>query len=29
MECGEPSYKKVAFLHDITFILQHIDWCFV
>ena len=26
MESGEPFYKKVACLHDVIFISQHVDW---
>ena len=26
VECGEPLYKKVACLHDVTFISQYFDW---
>ena len=26
MDCGEPFCKKVACLHDVTFISQHFDW---
>ena len=28
MECGESFYKKVAWLHYVTFTLQHFDWVF-
>ena len=26
IECGKPFFKKVAYLHDIIFILQRFDW---